>query len=36
MNLEMSFTAIAPLVFDEINYQVWVVKMKVYLDANNI
>ena len=26
----------APLVFDEINYEVWAVKIEVYLDANNM
>lgn len=33
MNLEMSFTTIAPPVFDGINYQVWA---EAYLDANNL
>ena len=36
MNSKISFTAIAPLVFDGINYQVWVVRMKAYLYANNL
>jgi len=36
MNSEMSFTAVAPPVFDGINYQVWVVRMEAYLDANDI
>ena len=34
MNSEMPFTAVAPLVFDDINYQVWAVRMEAYFDAN--
>ncbi|GAB2276957.1 hypothetical protein Dimus_039215 [Dionaea muscipula] len=36
MNSENSFTAIAPPVFDGTNYQVWAVRMEVYLDANDL
>jgi hypothetical protein len=36
MNSEMSFTAVAPPVFDGINYQVWAVRMEAYLDANDL
>jgi len=36
MNSKMSFTAVAPPVFDGINYQVWVVRMEVYLNANDL
>jgi len=36
MNSEMPFTAVAPPVFDEINYQVWAVRMEAYLDANDL
>lgn len=36
MNSEASFTAIAPPVFDEINYQVWAVRMEAYLDTNDL
>ena len=35
MNSKSPFTAIAPLVFDGINYQAWAVRMKAYLDAND-
>ncbi|KAM7515229.1 hypothetical protein LguiA_004812 [Lonicera macranthoides] len=34
MNSKNSFTTIAPPVFDGTNYQVWVVRMEAYLDAN--
>ena len=36
MNSEVSFTAIAPPVFDGTNYQVWAVRMEAYLDANDL
>ena len=36
MNTEMPFTAVAPPVFDGINYQVWAVRMEAYLDANDL
>ena len=36
MNYEASFTAIASLVFDGTNYQVWAVRMEAYLDANDL
>ncbi|KAM7519204.1 hypothetical protein LguiB_018166 [Lonicera macranthoides] len=36
MNSKNSFTAIAPPVFDGTNYQVWVVQMEAYLDANDM
>jgi recombinational DNA repair protein RecR len=36
MNSEMPFTAVAPPVFDGINYQVWAVRMEAYLDANDL
>lgn len=36
MNSKISFTTTSSPVFDGINYQVWDVRMKAYLDANNI
>ncbi|RVW92680.1 hypothetical protein CK203_041554 [Vitis vinifera] len=36
MTSEASLNALAPLVFDGINYQVWVVRMKAYLDASDL
>ena len=36
MNSEVSFTAIAPPVFDGTNYQVWAIRMEAYLDANDL
>ena len=35
MDSEVSFTAISPPVFDGTNYQVWVVRIEAYLDAND-
>lgn len=35
MSSEASSNAIAPPVFDGTNYQVWVVRMEAYLDAND-
>ena len=35
MSSEASVNLMAPLVFDGTNYQVWVVQMKAYLDAND-
>ena len=36
MTSEASLNALAPLVFDGINYQVWVVRMEAYLDASDL
>jgi hypothetical protein len=36
MNPEMSFTAVAPPIFEGINYQVWAIRMEAYLDANDL
>lgn len=36
MNSKISFTTTSSPVFDGINYQAWDVRMKAYLDANNI
>ena len=36
MQAETPFTAIAPPVFDGLNYQVWVARMEVCLDANDL
>lgn len=36
MKSENSFTDIAPPVFDGTNYQVWSVRMEVYLDASDL
>ena len=36
MNSESPFTAIAPPMFDETNYQEWAVRMEAYLDANDM
>lgn len=36
MNSKMPFTAVAPPVFDGINYQVWAVRMEAYLNANDL
>ena len=36
MTLEASLNALAPLVFDGINYQVWAGRMEAYLDASDM
>ena len=36
MTSETSLNALAPPVFDGINYQVWVVRMEAYLDASDL
>ena len=36
MTSEVSLNALAPPVFDGINYQVWVVCMEAYLDASDL
>ncbi|KAL6339464.1 hypothetical protein AAG906_032999 [Vitis piasezkii] len=36
MTSEASLNALAPPVFDGINYQVWVVRMEAYLDATSL
>ena len=33
MDIEASFSSIAPSVFDGENYHIWVVRMECYLDA---
>ncbi|KAG8650341.1 hypothetical protein MANES_07G028850v8 [Manihot esculenta] len=35
-SLEISFTTIAPHVFDGENYHVWAIRMEAYLDANDL
>lgn len=36
MQSEAPFTAIAPPVFQGTNYQIWAVRMKAFLDANDL
>ena len=36
MNSKMSFIVVAPIVFNDINNQVWAVRMKAYLDENDL
>ena len=36
MTLEASLNALAPPVFDGINYNVWAVRMEAYLDASDL
>ncbi|RVW45664.1 Retrovirus-related Pol polyprotein from transposon RE1 [Vitis vinifera] len=36
MTLEASLNALAPPVFDGINYQVWAIRMEAYLDASDL
>ena len=36
MTLEASLNALAPPMFDGINYRVWVVCMEAYLDASDL
>ena len=36
MTSETPFTTVAPPVFDREHYHIWAVKMKAYLDANDL
>lgn len=36
MNTEASFTLIAPLIFYNINYRGWVIRIEAYLDIINV
>lgn len=36
LEIEVSFSSIAPLVFDRDTYQIWAVRMETYLDALDI